>query len=78
MWKNLRERFQVVHVLHLLIPTSSSGDILRGVPEVSRLSPTFSRVFVADLIHALQAQLPCHYHEDSGGWGKFSMLMIYA
>ena len=60
MWKHLRERFHIVkvHVLHPRIPKSSSVDILRGVPEGSRLSPTLFGIFVADLIHELEVQIP--------------------
>jgi len=60
MWKHLRERFHVVkvRVLHPWIPTTSSVNILRGVPEGSRLSPTLFGIFVANLIHELRAQFP--------------------
>jgi len=60
MWKHLRERFHIVkvRVLHPRIPKSSSVDILRGVPEGSRLSPTLFGIFVADLIHELKVQFP--------------------
>jgi hypothetical protein len=60
MWKHLRERFHTVkvRVLHPRIPKSSSVDILRGVPEGSRLSPTLFGIFVADLIHELKVQFP--------------------
>jgi len=47
-----------VRVLHPRLPKSSSVDILRGVPEGSRLSPTFFEIFVADLIHELKVQFP--------------------
>jgi len=60
MWKHLRERFHIVKVsvLHPRIPKSSSVDILRGVLEGSRLSPTLFGIFVADLIHELKVQFP--------------------
>jgi len=60
MWKHLRERFHVVkvRVLHPRIPTTSSVNIMRGVPEGSRLSPTLFGIFVPDLIHELRAQFP--------------------
>jgi len=47
-----------VRVLHPPIPKSSSVDILCGVPDGSRLSPTLFGIFVADLIHELKAQFP--------------------
>jgi len=60
MWKHLREQFHTVkvRVLHPRIPKRSSVDILRGVPEGSRLSPTLFGIFVADLIHELKVQFP--------------------
>jgi len=47
MWKRLRELFHTVEVrvLHPRIPQSSSVDILRGVPQGSRLSPTLFGIF---------------------------------
>jgi len=55
-----QERFHIVkvRVLHPRIPKSSSVDILRGVPEGSRLSPTLFGIFVAELIHELKVQFP--------------------
>ena len=47
-----------VRVLLPRIPTTSSVNILRGVPEGSRLSPTLFGIFVADLIHGLRAPFP--------------------
>jgi hypothetical protein len=69
MWKHLRERFHVVkvRVLHPRIPKSSSVNILRGVPEGSRLSPTLFGIFVADLIHELRAQFPNATITHNGG-----------
>ena len=60
MWKHLRERFQVVkvRVLHPKIPSDSPIEILRGVLESSRLSPTLFGIFVADLIHELKVKFP--------------------
>ena len=40
------------------MPKSSSVDILRRVPEGSRLSPIFFGIFVAYLIHELRVQFP--------------------
>jgi len=69
MWKYLRERLHIVkvHVLHPRIPKSSSVDILCGVPEGSRLSPTLFGIFVADLIHKLQVQFPNATITHNGG-----------
>jgi len=70
MWKHLRERFQVVkvRVLHPRIPTTSSVDILRGVSEGSRLSPTLSGIFVADLIRELKTQFSNANITHNGGF----------
>jgi len=69
MWKLLKEMFHVVkvRVLHPRIPTSSSGNILRGVPEGSRLSPTLFGIFMADLIHELRVQFPTATITHNGG-----------
>ena len=70
MRKHLRDRFQVVkvRVLHPRIPERSSVDILRGVPEGSRLSPTLFGIFVADLVHELKAQFPNATITHNGGF----------
>jgi len=78
MWKHLKERFHVVkvRVLHPRIPTSSSGNILCGVPEGSRLSLTLFGIFMADLIHELRVQfllLLSHTTGVSGGQVESSM-----
>ena len=69
MWMHLRERFQVVkvHVLHPRISKNSSVAILRGVPEVSRLSPSLFGIFVADLIHELKEKFPNATIAHNGG-----------
>jgi len=69
MWKHLRERCQVVkvHVLHPRILKNSSVDILRVVPEGSRLSPFLFGIFVADLIHELQENFPNATITHNGG-----------
>jgi len=69
MCKHLTERFHTVkvRVLHPRIPKSSSVDILRGVPEGSRLSPTLFGIVVADLIHELKLQFPTAPITDNGG-----------
>ena len=69
MWKHLRERFHVfkVRVIHPRIPTNSSVNILRGLPEGSRLSPTLFGIFVADLIHEFRAQFPAATITHNGG-----------
>ena len=70
MWKHVGERFQVVkvRVLHPRIPERTSVDILRGVPEGNRLSPTLFGIFVADLIHELKAQFPNATITHNGGF----------
>jgi len=69
MWKDLRERFQIVkvRVLHPRISQNSSVAILRGVPEGSRLSPTLFGIFVADLIHELKEKFPNAIITHNGG-----------
>jgi len=69
MWKHLREQFQVVkvRVLHTRIPKNSSVDILRGVPEGSRLNPTLFGIFVPDLIHELKEKFPNATITHNGG-----------
>jgi len=62
MWHHLRARIDNVRLRVLLpnIQEHQTVDILRGLPEGSRLSPTLFGIFVADLIHAseLQTQFP--------------------
>jgi len=45
-------------VFHPKIRQSSEVEILRGLPEGSRLSPTLFGIVVADLIHKLQRRFP--------------------
>jgi len=47
-----------IRILHPLIMASSEVEVLRGLPEGSRLSPTFFAIFAADLIRDLQLQFP--------------------
>jgi len=60
MWHALRLRFNIVkiRVLHPKIRQSSEVEILTGLPEGSRLSPTLFGIVVADLIHELQHRFP--------------------
>jgi len=62
MWHHLRARIDNIRlrVLHHNIQEHQTVDILRGLPEGSRLSPTLFGIFVADLIrvHELQTQFP--------------------
>ena len=62
MWHHLRARIDNVRlrVLHPNIQEHQTVDILRGLTEGSRLSPTLFGIFVADLIrvHELQTQFP--------------------
>ena len=57
---HLRARFHSVsiRVLHPGIHERHSVEILRGLPEGSRLSPTLFGIFVADLITSLQKKFP--------------------
>ena len=58
MWHHLRARIDNIRlrVLHPIIQEHQTVDILRGLPEGSRLSPTLFGIFVADLIHELQTK----------------------
>ena len=60
MWHHLRARFDKIklRVLHPGISARHTVDILRGLPEGSRLSPTLFGIFVADLVHELRAKFP--------------------
>jgi len=60
MWHHLRARIDNIRlrVLHPNIQEHQTVDILRGLPEGSRLSPTPFGIFVADLIHKLQTKFP--------------------
>jgi len=60
MWHHLRARIDNIRlrVLHPNIQEHQTVDILRGLPEGSRLSPTLFGIFVADLIHELQTKFP--------------------
>jgi hypothetical protein len=60
MWDLLKEnsRKMRIRILHPLIMASSEVEVLRGLPEGSRLSPTFFAIFAADLIRDLQLQFP--------------------
>ena len=60
MWKHLRERFRQVYVrvLHPHIPTHERVEILRGLPEGSKLSPSLFGIYVADLILELRRRFP--------------------
>ena len=60
MRHHLRARVDKIklRVLHPGISAHRTVDILRGVPEGSRLSPTLFGIFVADLVHELTAKFP--------------------
>ena len=60
MWHHLRARFDKIElrVLHPDISARHTVDILRGLAEGSRLSPTLFGIFVADLVHELRAKFP--------------------
>jgi len=60
MWHALWLRFNIVkiRILHPKIRQSSEVEILRGLPEGSRLSPTLFGIVVADFIHELQHWFP--------------------
>jgi len=60
MWHHLCARIDNIRprVLHPNIKEHQTFDILRGLPEGSRLSPTLFSIFVAHLIHELQTKFP--------------------
>ena len=47
-----------IRVLHALIEAGEEVDILRGLPEWSRLSPTLFGICAAELIHELRTKFP--------------------
>jgi len=59
-WHLLEENSRSVRVwvLHALIDQNDEVDILRGLPEESRLSPTLFGICVAELILELRAKFP--------------------
>ena len=60
MWDLLKEnsRKMCIRVLHPSITADSEVNVLRGLPEGSRLSPILFAIFAADLIRDLQLQFP--------------------
>ena len=60
LWTLLQEnsRRVRVRVLHSLIAEDQEVEILRGLPEGSRLSPTLFGIFAAELIHELRREFP--------------------
>jgi len=60
MWHHLCNRFQSVklRVLHPGIAPHQTVQILRGLPEGSRLSPTLFGLFAADLVNHLKRKFP--------------------
>ena len=63
-WHHLRARFDKIElrVLYPGISAHHTVNILRGLSEGSRLSPTLFGIFVADLVHELRANCPCGYY----------------
>jgi len=61
MWHHLRARFDKIklQVLHPGISARHTVDIIRGLSEESRLSPTLFGLFVADLVHEIEYLLEC-------------------
>jgi len=47
-----------IRVLHALIKDGDEVDILRGLPEGSRLSPTLCEICAAELMHELRTKFP--------------------
>jgi hypothetical protein len=60
MWELLKEHLRKmrIRVLHPLITARNEVEVLRGLPEGSRLSPTLFAIFAADLIRELQVKFP--------------------
>ena len=60
LWHHIRTRVDAVwlRVLYPNIREHQTVDILRRLPEGSRLSPTLFSIFLADLIHELQTKFP--------------------
>ena len=60
IWRLIRTSYHnvFVRVLHLCIPASSREEILRGIPEGSKLSPPLFNLFVAELLSELCDRFP--------------------
>ena len=83
MWHHLCNRFQSVklRVLHPGIAPHQTVQILRGLPEGSRLSPTLFGLFAADLVIHLKRKFPDATILHKGrtcGSVDFYMSMTYA
>ena len=59
-WRLLRTSYQsiFIRVLHPGIPASAREEILRGIPEGSKLSPSLFNLFVAELLTELNSRFP--------------------
>lgn len=65
MWMHLSVHFKSVYVrvLHPGTRTSSTVEILCGLPKGSQINPTLYVIFVADLIETLtKEEVPSRYH----------------
>ena len=60
LWRLLTSTYHLVQVriLHPLLGPDRFTPILRGLPEGSRLSPPLFGIFIAELLHLLEAQFP--------------------
>ena len=69
LWRLLMESYKEirVRVLHPLIPDTQTEEILRGVPEGSKLSPILFSIFLAELIDHLQTKFPFATTQGNNG-----------
>ena len=60
LWRLLQTSYRKVfiRVLHPGIPASAREEILRGIPEGSKLSPSLFNLFVAELLSELHSRFP--------------------
>ena len=75
MWRILKQTYHKVsvRVLHPLIPEDDYTQILRGLPEGSRLSPTLFGILIAELLQEIK-----HRHPDSDTIGPGGTMWVGA
>jgi len=66
-----------IRVLHALITAGDEVDILRGLPEGSRLSPTLFGICAAELIHEFHTKFPDLKFADITSIDNFSWIAVF-
>jgi len=79
IWHLFKENSRKVRirVLHALIQDSDEVDILRGLPEGSRLSPTLFGICAPDLIHELRTKFPGLKFDDITSIDDFNWMRVF-